>query len=184
VEDRIMTSPSDDWMRDGTPRPCTANPELWFSQSAKDKARAIRACGACPLLQSCQEYALTTQPPYGVWGGLTVRERRPSGAPAVTRRNSLVPVDCTSPTSYAQHRRRGETCEPCQAKRAAQVEGERRARLTAEHAAVGGSMIGYHTHKALGEPPCALCRDVNKSRCAAIRAARRTRRNQPVGSAP
>lgn len=167
-----MTTPTT-WMSSTTPRPCHTAPERWFSDTAKDKRAAIQACHACPLLRPCRAYALATRPTHGVWGGLTAQALRPGPAPANPRRDSKTPVDCDSPTSYEQHRRRSETCEPCQAKHAAQVEGNRRARLGREHANHGGSMIGYHAHVALGEKPCPACRAVNIERLAARRAARR-----------
>ncbi|AZM92743.1 MULTISPECIES: WhiB family transcriptional regulator [unclassified Streptomyces] len=51
-------------------------------------AQAKRLCSACPVREVCLRHALSTQEPYGVWGGLTARERRklrtgyrPAGAP-------------------------------------------------------------------------------------------------------
>ena len=31
---------------------------------------------SCPVLQQCRSHALAVREPYGVWGGLTERERR------------------------------------------------------------------------------------------------------------
>jgi hypothetical protein len=169
-----MTAPA--WMDGQTFRPCTADPERWFSVVRREQKIAVAQCKRCPLLSPCREYALAEHPPYGIWGGLTERARRAGGSPSATpKRSSTVPVDCDSPTSYEQHRRRGEDCEPCLAKRTATIERSRRARLDAEHAWHGGSMVGYHTHKALGEEPCDACRDANRARCAARRARSRTR---------
>ncbi|GAA3374674.1 WhiB family transcriptional regulator [Streptomyces racemochromogenes] len=167
--------PTTEWMSSAATRPCATNPERWFSKSAKDRNAAVRECRSCPVLQACREYALATRPAHGVWGGLTARALRPGAAPAQPKRSSKVPVDCASPTSYEQHRRRGESCESCLAKRAAQVEQGRRARLAREHAEHGGSMSGYHAHVALGEQPCLLCRAANARRLAERRAAQRAR---------
>lgn len=38
------------------------------------EAKAI--CLACPVLELCRQHALAVQEPYGVWGGLSERERR------------------------------------------------------------------------------------------------------------
>ncbi|MFE3762305.1 WhiB family transcriptional regulator [Streptomyces sp. NPDC059104] len=170
-----MTNPATEWMSSTASRPCATAPERWFSTSAKDRNAAVRACSSCPVLQACREYALATRPAYGVWGGLTARALRPDAVLARPKRSSTVPVDCTSPTSYEQHLRRGETCESCLAKRAAQVEQGRRSRLAREHAEHGGSMTGYHAHVALGEQPCLLCRAANARRLAERRAAQRAR---------
>ena len=42
--------------------------------AARDRA-AKRVCAGCPVLASCRRHALSVREPYGVWGGLTVRER-------------------------------------------------------------------------------------------------------------
>lgn len=169
------------WMTAPVARPCEKNPERWFSSDRKQQQIAVSYCKRCPLLPQCQEYALEEHPSHGVWGGLTEKDRATLSGKVkpVVRRSSLVPVDCDSPTAWAQHRRRKENCEECAEKRAVQLVRERRARLDAEHAAHGGSMIGYHAHIALGEAPCDACRDVNRARCAADRAVRQGRR-QPA----
>ncbi|MFD4934460.1 WhiB family transcriptional regulator [Streptomyces virginiae] len=166
----MTTAP--EWMSAPIDRPCKHDPELWFSTVAKEKKAAARACATCPLLQPCREYALTHQLTHGVWGGLTVSQRGSQPAPR-PRRTGLAPVDCNSPTAFQQHRRRGETCEVCLDRRAAQVQADRRARLDLEHAEHGGSMSGYRAHRALGEPPCDRCRDANIRRLADRRAQRK-----------
>jgi WhiB family transcriptional regulator, redox-sensing transcriptional regulator len=37
--------------------------------------QAKQVCRRCPVIESCRRHALTTQEPYGVWGGLTEAER-------------------------------------------------------------------------------------------------------------
>ncbi|MGV9355418.1 WhiB family transcriptional regulator [Streptomyces misionensis] len=37
--------------------------------------RAVEICRGCPVLQRCAEFALSTRESYGVWGGLTERDR-------------------------------------------------------------------------------------------------------------
>ncbi len=39
-----------------------------------EAAKAI--CAQCPVIDQCREYALASQEPFGVWGGLTQEERR------------------------------------------------------------------------------------------------------------
>ena len=43
---------------------------------ADRNARAKQVCQACPVIEECRRHALSTQEPYGVWGGMTVDERR------------------------------------------------------------------------------------------------------------
>ncbi|MFB7668243.1 WhiB family transcriptional regulator [Kitasatospora sp. NPDC056138] len=39
-------------------------------------AAAKTVCARCPVRAACLQYALEAREPYGVWGGLTVEERR------------------------------------------------------------------------------------------------------------
>src|SRR5579872_1945603 len=59
--------------------PCSANPELFFTEDDPAAAAAAKAiCGGCPFRAPCLAFALATRQPYGVWGGLTAEERRPA----------------------------------------------------------------------------------------------------------
>ncbi|MDP9846654.1 WhiB family redox-sensing transcriptional regulator [Streptosporangium lutulentum] len=61
------------------------DPEVFFplTQSAEHEARAKAVCERCPVLKECRAYAIREGEPEGIWGGLTVKERRglrfPSG---------------------------------------------------------------------------------------------------------
>ena len=50
------------------------NPDLWFA--------AKKVCQTCPVVAECGEYAIRANILYGIWGGMTLRERQ-----AVKRRN-------------------------------------------------------------------------------------------------
>lgn len=54
------------------------DPEAFFPHpgplGASDR-RLKRICAACPVRRPCLEYALAEGLEYGVWGGLTARER-------------------------------------------------------------------------------------------------------------
>ncbi len=39
----------------------------------EERAKAV--CASCPVIEQCREHALRAQEPYGVWGGLSERER-------------------------------------------------------------------------------------------------------------
>lgn len=44
--------------------------------SKRRRERQAKAfCNGCAVLEQCREFALSSQEPYGVWGGLTPRER-------------------------------------------------------------------------------------------------------------
>ena len=59
------------------------DPELFFPENTPDRvgnnspADAKRVCAACPVMQECRAYAIADDTiNYGIWGGLSVRERQ------------------------------------------------------------------------------------------------------------
>lgn len=56
-----------------------ADPDLFFptrhSDSDSEGAAAKAVCAECPVAVDCLEYALANNEKYGIWGGMTVRER-------------------------------------------------------------------------------------------------------------
>lgn len=75
--------------------PCmVTDPELWFASHDEDYLPRVakKFCGECPVRQQCLEYALKVNEQYGVWGGLTAKERqalqgRGRGRPLQSRPN-------------------------------------------------------------------------------------------------
>ena len=56
---------------------CKEHPELDWFPAPGESTTAIRAvCTRCLVLDECRSYALDTGERFGVWGGLTTRERR------------------------------------------------------------------------------------------------------------
>lgn len=53
-----------------------ADPEAWFPEKGGSTAAAKRICQACPVQQECLERALARDERFGVWGGLSERQRR------------------------------------------------------------------------------------------------------------
>ena len=69
--------------------PChTADPELFFSESAPVIAQAKALCGLCPMRAKCLTAALSRAEPCGVWGGelfdegQIIQSKRLPGRPA------------------------------------------------------------------------------------------------------
>jgi hypothetical protein len=61
---------------DSTGGACRSHPGVdFFSDSKVANAAAKRICAVCPLIVPCRAYALENHEKYGVWGGLTPRER-------------------------------------------------------------------------------------------------------------
>lgn len=53
-----------------------ADPDVFFPSPDAGFEEAIRICRGCPVLGECRDWALDTKVRYGVWGGLTERDRR------------------------------------------------------------------------------------------------------------
>ncbi|GAB3056771.1 hypothetical protein GCM10027053_17770 [Intrasporangium mesophilum] len=58
------------------------DPEEWFSDRSRggqsrlrDRREAARLCDGCPVVSECLEYAVATRQRYGVWGGMSERDR-------------------------------------------------------------------------------------------------------------
>jgi WhiB family redox-sensing transcriptional regulator len=69
--------------------PChSADPELFFNDSAEVVAQAKALCGGCPMKAKCLQGALSRAEPCGVWGGelfdegQVIQSKRSPGRPA------------------------------------------------------------------------------------------------------
>ena len=70
-----------------------ADPDLFFPPEDGGKAQARKAkaiCAACPVRRECLEYALRHGEHWGVWGGISERDRRQPRAPGVSRFRGVV----------------------------------------------------------------------------------------------
>ena len=52
------------------------DPELFFPDKGESTKAAKRICFACEVRAKCLEYALANHERFGVWGGLSERQRR------------------------------------------------------------------------------------------------------------
>lgn len=52
------------------------DPETFFPDKGGSTRAAKRTCTACPERTACLDYAIATQQRFGVWGGLSERDRR------------------------------------------------------------------------------------------------------------
>lgn len=48
---------------------------LFFPPSGHRPIEALEACSRCPVRQECLDYAIDNNQHWGVWGGLTERQR-------------------------------------------------------------------------------------------------------------
>lgn len=59
--------------------PCQNAPDFFFETEGEHYRTfklARELCSECPVKALCASYALDNDEPFGVWGGLTTRERR------------------------------------------------------------------------------------------------------------
>ena len=52
------------------------DPEAFFPEKGGSTRDAKKVCGACMVRSECLEYALENDERFGIWGGLSERERR------------------------------------------------------------------------------------------------------------
>jgi WhiB family transcriptional regulator, redox-sensing transcriptional regulator len=52
------------------------DPEAFFPEKGGSTREAKRVCGSCEVRAECLEYALESDEKFGIWGGLSERERR------------------------------------------------------------------------------------------------------------
>lgn len=65
--------PPGDWRLEGA---CSGvGPELFFPPSGRVPVEALRLCGLCSVRAECLAYAIEHNQHWGVWGGMTERQR-------------------------------------------------------------------------------------------------------------
>ena len=52
------------------------DPEAFFPEKGGSTREAKAVCQACPVREDCLEYALANDERFGIWGGMSERERR------------------------------------------------------------------------------------------------------------
>jgi WhiB family redox-sensing transcriptional regulator len=52
------------------------DPESFFPEKGGSTREAKRICAACDVRQECLEFALQRDERFGIWGGMSERERR------------------------------------------------------------------------------------------------------------
>ena len=77
VPDRIKVAPAttdDQWQERAL---CAqTDPEAFFPEKGGSTREAKRICMGCEVRDACLEYALAHDERFGIWGGLSERERR------------------------------------------------------------------------------------------------------------
>lgn len=76
--DAVLTGLADlgdeEWMLEAT---CLdADPEAFFPEKGGSTREAKRICSGCSVATQCLDFALRNDERFGIWGGLSERERR------------------------------------------------------------------------------------------------------------
>ena len=53
-----------------------ADPEAFYPEKGGSSRAAKRVCHTCPVQAECLSYALANDERFGIWGGMSERERR------------------------------------------------------------------------------------------------------------
>lgn len=108
-----------DW-RDSA-RCAEVDPDLHFPEKGGSTREAKRICRGCEVRAECLEYALEHDERFGIWGGLSERERRrlkrqQPGAPKPAPAPIPVVARAEREAAIADHLARGEkACPKCRA---------------------------------------------------------------------
>ena len=66
------------------------DPDLFFPERGASTKEAKEVCRGCVVRDECLEYALSNGEKFGIWGGMSERERRRiRRARAIARRNAI-----------------------------------------------------------------------------------------------
>jgi WhiB family transcriptional regulator, redox-sensing transcriptional regulator len=63
-----------EWQQDALCAQC--DPEAFFPEKGGSTREGKRICLGCPVRTECLEHALANSELFGIWGGLSERERR------------------------------------------------------------------------------------------------------------
>ena len=65
--------PLGDWADDAACK--SMDIEIFYPKSGRRPTQALATCRECPVRSECLEYALEAHQHWGVWGGMTERQR-------------------------------------------------------------------------------------------------------------
>lgn len=92
-----------------------ADPDLFFPERGASTREAKAVCAGCPVRLECLEHALTHNERFGIWGGLSRRERERLTRARRARQRATQPaaerrVPHGTPSGYRNH---GCRCTAC-----------------------------------------------------------------------
>ena len=72
------------------------DPDLFFPERGASTREAKEVCRGCVVREECLEYALTNGEKFGIWGGMSERERRRLRRARALARRGLSPTGVAS----------------------------------------------------------------------------------------
>jgi WhiB family redox-sensing transcriptional regulator len=103
---------SEDWADHAACR--GVDPDLFFPGQGEDTRRAKAICARCPVQTFCLNEALANREKFGIWGGLSERERRRIRRASTIGAIRLVAREHGTTAGYQQHRRDNTpVCDDC-----------------------------------------------------------------------
>jgi WhiB family transcriptional regulator, redox-sensing transcriptional regulator len=74
LADMVLEAADRSWQRQAN---CMGvDPDLFFPERGASTREAKEVCRGCVVREDCLEYALVNAEKFGIWGGLSERERR------------------------------------------------------------------------------------------------------------
>ncbi|MCB1031241.1 MAG: WhiB family transcriptional regulator [Acidimicrobiales bacterium] len=74
-------------------------PDLFFPERGASTREAKEVCKGCVVRDECLEYALSNGEKFGIWGGLSERERRRIRRQRAMARRTALEVEAAKPDS-------------------------------------------------------------------------------------
>lgn len=128
--------------------------DLWHPERGGSTKEAKGICADCPVRLECKQYALDNDERYGIWGGLSERERRR------LKTASTQPTDtglCGTSQGYQKHRRRGEqACVECRQAASRRSRADRELKPPTVLSSCS-TAAGTKAHSRRGERSCQSC---------------------------
>ncbi len=72
------------------------DPDLFFPERGASTREAKEVCKGCVVREDCLEYALSNGEKFGIWGGLSERERRRIRRQRALARRTALEAEATS----------------------------------------------------------------------------------------
>jgi WhiB family redox-sensing transcriptional regulator len=91
------------------------DPDLWFPEKGGNSRPAKQVCQSCEVRDQCLQYALDRDVRFGIWGGLSERERRRLRViRSRAGQRATGAINHGTEGGYKAHRRRNEdACADC-----------------------------------------------------------------------